>query len=39
MGRIDRRNRRIATVIGLVVAAGAAVAACVGAGVFGTPRK
>ena len=39
MGRIDRRNRRIAAVIGLVVAVGAAVAVCVGAGVFGTARS
>jgi hypothetical protein len=39
MGRIDRRNRRIAALIGLLVAAGAAVAACLGAGVFGTPRS
>ena len=39
MGRIDRRNRRIVALIGLLVAAGATVAACVGAGVFGTPRS
>jgi hypothetical protein len=39
MGRVDRRNRRVAAVIGLVVVAGAAVAACVGAGLFGTRRS
>ena len=39
MGRIDRRNRRIAALIGLLVAAGAGLAICVGAGVFGTPRS
>jgi hypothetical protein len=39
MGRIDRRNRRTAAVIGLVLAAAGALAACVGAGVFGTARS
>ena len=36
MGRIDRRNRRIAALIGLVLAAAGALSACAGAGVLGT---
>ena len=39
LGRIDRRNRWLAALIGLVVAAAGAVSACVGAGVFGTGRS
>jgi hypothetical protein len=39
MGRIDRRNRRVVALIGLIVAVGAALAVGVGAGVFGTPRS
>ncbi len=39
MGRIDRRNRRIAVLIGIVLAAAGAVGAAVGAGVFGTARS
>ena len=38
-GRIDRRNRRLVAMIGLLVAAGGAASACVGAGVFGTARS
>jgi len=38
-GRIDRRNRHLAEVIGALVAAGGVVSACVGAGVFGTARS
>ncbi len=39
MGRIDRRNRGIVALIGLIVAAAGALAACVGAGVFGAARS
>ena len=39
MGRIDRRNRRIAAFAGLLVAAAGALAACLGAGVLGTARS
>jgi hypothetical protein len=38
-GRIDRRNRGLAGLIGALVAAGGAVSACVGAGVFGSARS
>jgi hypothetical protein len=39
VGRIDRRNRWLAALIGLIAAAAGAVSACVGAGVFGTDRS
>jgi hypothetical protein len=39
MGRIDRRNRAVAALVGLLVGAGATLAACVGAGVFGRGRS
>jgi hypothetical protein len=33
----DRRSRLILTVVGLLLAVGGGLAACLGAGVFGTP--